>query len=131
MPSAVRFSLWLYIGGFIAGVIVSAVWQQGWVVISEVPDSALILLAVVVCAWAFVVWRAYGRRNWARWVLVVSVLVAVPGAVQRLETQFSLAPLLASISTFIYSLKVASVVLLFLPASTAWYKRTIEATITS
>jgi hypothetical protein len=124
MPQTVRTSLWLLILSSVAGILYVALGSgrtpmptgDGWTV-----ATALLLSVPLSALWIFIVFRAYRRQNWARWVLAIFCVVAWLAHLSTLMTMLNIRPARGLFDLAINGAITFSIALLFVPASNHWY----------
>src|ERR1041385_5766654 len=81
---------------------------------------ALVIVTIFFAVMFFLVWQISSRRNWARFVLLVLIVIGLPFVVPAyiLELRRSLPGGLLSI--FLATLQIVGVILLFLPKANLW-----------
>ncbi|MBW7968821.1 hypothetical protein [Bradyrhizobium sp. BR 10289] len=77
-------------------------------------------------AWIWLVARK--RRNWARWISLVLVVLAIPGEIIVLDERFRFNAAMAIVSCVTVAVWVVAVVLLFRRDARAWF---VEARLVS
>jgi hypothetical protein len=71
---------------------------------------------------AFVAFRAYRGRNWARWVLAATGVVGTSTYIPTLLTTLRVEPFIGVLDLLVTIAEVASLGLLFVRESNQWYR---------
>jgi len=124
MPASVRTSLRLFLLGLAVSIAIIPFDRRPW---PPMPPAAAVVIAVISGVvifglLAFVLVRTYQGRNWARWVLLVLLLLAVPGTLRDAAGYFRGASVVTIVHASIFCLNVAAVALLFTRTSNLWYR---------
>jgi hypothetical protein len=121
MPRAIRASLWLLVGSYVAGPLVTIMDPAALPKLPPITWQIVLMSLLSFGLALFLAVMTYRRRNWARWAhalfFVCGSLLALPAQMQ--ERSISLA--IPSLHLLVYVAEVISVALLFVRASNAWY----------
>ena len=121
-PEAVRTAVTLLYATLGLGVVRSAL--EGARLAAETSAVAFGAIALFSLALtAFLTYMAGRRRNWARITLLVLFLIGVPLSVKPLAASLIAAPVSGLLGLAQVVLQVVALVLLFRPASSAWFRR--------
>ena len=120
--------LWL---GFIAGLLSLHPWLRGtwWVNPGETTSAAAslaVVIALTLVFSAFFIWllvRAGRRKNWARWVLLVYLVIGWISVAIDLPETLSATPFAGAIDFLVAMAELWASYLLFLSPGASWFKR--------
>jgi len=126
VPRTVRASLWLLIGGYVVGLALSPFDPRPW---PRVPDKSTLIIAGILgigIIWGivFIASQAYRGRRWARWILLIAQVAAIPGSIKDIHAHFGTAPAVSSVYILVFFAELVSVGLLFTPSANLWYYET-------
>jgi hypothetical protein len=125
MPKTVRISLWLLVSSTLAGPLFSLMDPTP---LPEFPSSRWGFVALLLGFLALMLWivvMAYRRRNWARWVHSTLYVLGSALVFSMPSEGFSASPLMSSLNFLVGAAELASIVLLFVPQSNAWYSAAV------
>ena len=88
------------------------------------PISYPIVITVVLAGQLLWIWLvARKRQNWARWISLIVVLLAIPNAIWDIEERFELNPVAAIFYYPAFAISIVSVMLLFRGDAREWFSR--------
>ena len=115
-PRSVVYACAFLVASF-ALAVVRSILAGGW----QHPTSKVIGLCVLVAFTSLIVLAVYNRRNWVRWVCVVSIgggLAILPWAIRDIASNTILA-----IHSAQAVLQGAAALLLIMPSANHWYSK--------
>ena len=88
------------------------------------PISYPIIIAVVLAGQLIWIWLvARKRQNWARWISLIAMLLAVPTTIWDIEERFRVNPVASIFYYAAFALSMVSVMLLFRDDAREWFSR--------
>lgn len=90
----------------------------------QYPISYPIMIAVVLTGQLLWIWLvARKRQNWARWISLIVILLAIPDAIWDSGERFRLNPVAAIFYYAAFAISIVSVMLLFRSDAREWFSR--------
>ncbi len=120
VPSSVRASCWLALGGVFVGYLygLSELFALNLTVNARVGALFLGTLTYLPSVWF--IHKIYRGRNWARWILIVGAVLMPFGVLRRLENSANEFYIVTS--TLMTALWLLGAVLLFTSSARSWFR---------
>jgi len=83
---------------------------------------ALTIVGIFFAVMFFLVWKISARRNWARFVLLVLIVIGLPFVVPAYILELRRSVPSGLLSIFLALLQIVGVILLFLPNANQWFR---------
>jgi len=126
MPKSIRTSLWLLVGSFAAGALITILNPAPLPKLPPVTWQMLLMAILSFGLVTFIAVMTYRRRSWARWVHALfflgGVLLLIPAQTKVPSTSY----VISSMTVIVYAAQVFSVALLFVRQSNAWYSGQVQ-----
>lgn len=119
-PESVRLAVFLQSLGLAIGFV-----QTTFTVYKSLAPDYLILTAFILVGVfafsAFVIYKIWARRNWARILQLVMLLVGLFMSIPMISAKYDTSPLSAAFSFVLLTIQLYSMYLLFTPPSNTWF----------